>query len=529
MPRILSFSFIRNVAGRLLNVKSARGVSFTLSMVALSSKPLGYLRMLITAWAFGTSPGMDAFHLASGIISLFAGTISGAMDSAILPELEFMRKEDGGIENCRTMTAFIAWVLMFLTVLLSAAMIIAPGVMIRFFAGGFDAERIRMGAVMLWWLLPFTAVTMLRPLLEVWGIFTERYTVSGVSSVFFNFVAIPLLVILIPIIGVYSVAASISAGNTVTFVIFLIVLRGVPLRFNFRKLPFDRIKNVAKNTSFLLVLTAAGTLFVIVDRYFASRLPSGSVAAISYAYTIIGIISLAATTPTNFFLARIARAAAESRKNATDMALQAMSILIAYFLPVSLLLAASARPIVTMIYGWGNFDAKSVAMTSVCITAYSFGIIFSLASSILGRYAQSVRRLGAIVALTYLMVAVNALLDYIMINYWGLFGLALATSISQFIGFTLSYMVMIDRNIPEFFMNIRFFPQLAAASACAGIVTLGGALGLFAQLSLAVIFGFLYFFLSERIGLMSGVPEHWRPSHLALYFCNGISSLLKTK
>ena len=498
-------------------------------MIALSSKPLGYLRMLITAWAFGTSPGMDAFHLASGIIALFAGTISGAMDSAILPELEFMRKEDGGTENCRTLTAFVAWVLILLTLLLSAAMIIAPGVLIRFFAGGFDAERIRMGAVMLWWLLPFTAITMLRPLLEVWGIFTERYTVSGVTSLSFNFIAIPALLILMPLIGVYSVAASLSVGNIVTFLTFFIVLRGVPLKFKFGRLPFERIKNVAKNTSFLLVLTAAGTLFMIVDRYFASRLPSGSVAAISYAYTIIGIISLAATTPTNFFLARISRAAAESHRDAKDMAIQAMSIIIAYFLPVSLLLAAAGRPIVTVIYGWGNFDARSVEMTSVCISAYSLGIIFSLSSSILGRYAQSVRRLKDIVALTYFMIAVNALLDYIMMIPWGLLGLALATSITQFIGFALTYMIMIDRDVTAFFKNIRFFRQLTAVSACAGIVILGGELGLFVQLSLAIIFGGLYFFLSERVGLMSGVPEHWRPSRLALYFIQGISSLLKTK
>ena len=510
-------------------MKSARGVSFTLSLVLLSSKPLGYLRMLITAWAFGTSPGMDAFHLASGIISLFAGTISGAMDSAILPELEFMRKEENGDENCRSLVAFVAWVLMFLTALLCTAIIIAPGVLIRFFAGGFDAERIRMGALMLWWLMPFTIVTMLKPLLEVWSIFTERYTVSAVTSLFFNFVAIPSLLLLIPIIGVYSVAASLGLGHMAVFIIFICVLGGLPLRFKYSSLPFSHILNVTKNTGFLLILTAAGTLFVIVDRYFASRLPGGSVAAISYASTIIGMTTLAAATPTNFFLAKIARAATESASGAKDMALQAMSILIAYFLPVSLLLAASARPIVTLIYGWGNFDAHSVEMTSVCVSAYSLGIIFSLASGILGRYAQASRRLSTIVAMTYVMVALNALLDYIMINFWGLFGLALATSITQMIGFVLSYVVMIGWDVFGFLKKIRFFHQLAAVFVCSAVVILWGELGLIAQLLSAVILGAAYLFLSERAGLLSGVPEHWRPSHLAFYLFNGINSLLRNK
>ncbi len=165
---------------RILNVKSARGVSFTLSIVAMASKPMGYVRMLITAWAFGTSPGMDAFHLASGIVALFAGCIGTAMQSAVLPEIERLRATAADDDVCRSVYAVVVWVVLFVSALMCAAFAIAPGVLVRFFAGGFDAERIRMGAIMLWWLFPFAVVTIFRPLLEIWAMF--RVTRSPPSA-----------------------------------------------------------------------------------------------------------------------------------------------------------------------------------------------------------------------------------------------------------------------------------------------------------------------------------------------------------
>ena len=142
--------------------------------------------MLVTAWAFGTSSEMDAFHLANGVILLFAGTMGSAMDNALLPELERLRKEENGERGGRALAAFVAWCLVLATVLFCAALVVAPGVIIRFFARSFDAERIRMGAIMLWWSIPFAAATMLKPLLDVWALFTERYTLSSLCGTLFK-------------------------------------------------------------------------------------------------------------------------------------------------------------------------------------------------------------------------------------------------------------------------------------------------------------------------------------------------------
>ena len=517
---------IRKLISRLLSVKSARGVSFTLSIVSMSSKPLGYLRMLVTAWAFGTSPGMDSFHLASSIIALFAGSIGSAMESAVLPELVRLR-ERGEDVSCRSVFAVIAWGVFFLASLLCVALIIAPGVLIRFFASGFDSERIRMGAVMLWWLLPFAVVTMTKPLLTVWAMLEEKYTLSCITASVFNFVAIPALLLGIPLIGVYSVALSMSAGHAVTFILLLFGLRGIPLIWRKDTILWSSLRTIAQNSCLTLIIVGATTIFMIVDRYFASRLPSGSVAAISYGGSVMGIITTTAVTPLVFFLARVSKSVAVDEAEARATVRQTIALMMAYFIPVSLFTAATARSIISIVYGWGNFSTDSVFMTATAFSAYSCGIVFALCLTVLYRYAQARQKLGVIVILTYVLILTNAVLDWAMVGRWGIGGLALATSITQVIGFVMYYCAIIGGSLPRFLLEIHFFQQAVFAGVFAWVAWQCEGLGSIWQLTIAACLAFANLFLADRLGLFRGVPEHWRPVRLAAYLFSNLRLFVK--
>lgn len=522
------FGFIGGVIRRILAVKSARGVSLSLSLIALSSKPLGYLRTLIIAWAFGTSAGMDAFYLANGIVGFTAASVASAMESAVLPELARLRGEEGGIESCESVFACISWFLIGFAALFIGVMLLAPDLLIRLFAGGFDSERARMGTIMLWWLIPFSLATLFRSALTTWALFTERYTISAVSAMVFNLIAIPVLLILAPLVGSYAVAGCISLGHTVTFLLFFFALRGVPLRVRRKNLSMRSLKRIGVNSLFSLALISALGLFFIVDRYFASLLPVGSVASISYATQMISIISLAAITPLSFFLAKASGLVAENPDEASRFVKRALSIAFAFFMPTGFFVAAAAKPIVSLTLGWGKFGADSVSMTSVCLAAYSIGMIFSIAGTILYRYAQASQRLCVIVSLTFLMVVTNGFLDWLFVARWGLLGLACATSLVQFLSFFLYFMVLLPDSIICFLRDIRFFPQLVLVSLCSGAAWLCGEFGIAAQLSAAAFLGIFYFMAAERMGFLRGVPENWLPSNLVSYFISIVRSLSKS-
>lgn len=510
-------------------MKSSRGVSFTLSFLSVLSKPFGYLRILIIAWLFGASAIMDAFQLALGVISLFAGSIGGSMQSAVLPELERVRKETGSAGKCRSLLAFSAWCAILMTAILCAALFIAPGVMIRAFAGGFDAERIRYGAYMIWWLSPYAVVTMIAPIVAVWALFTERYVASAVSSLPYNFILIPLLLLSAPLIGEYAMGLSQSAASVILLVITVIVIRGFPMRFKFSGLPLASLRRIGANTLLVLAMTATSMVYVVVDRYFASLLPVGAVSSISYGNMLTTAFTSLAAAPFGFFFARISRLVNEDREEAVSAVKQTLAIVSAYILPAGILSSAAARPLVSLFLGWGNFGEEAVTMTSMSLTGYNISMAFSFFGMALGNYAQATQRLVRLLPLSYVMIGTNALLDWLMVRPLGVFGLALATSLTTALSFTATYLILIDRSIIRFLAQIRFFAQLAVLAPCGLAVYFSEPLGTAAQLVLLAAISVIYFIAGERLGLMASVPEHWRPGALFNYVRNAGGGLLKKR
>ncbi|MDR3354902.1 MAG: polysaccharide biosynthesis C-terminal domain-containing protein [Synergistaceae bacterium] len=518
-------SFIFKTFRRLTAVKSARGVSFMLTVLPFISKPLGYFRTLIIAWIFGTSAGMDSFHLANSIISLFAGSIGSAMQGAVLPELVRMRSETGSDECSRSLIALSAWVVSALTALFCAALLIAPGVLIKVFAGGFDSERIRMGALMLWWLIPIAVVVMCKPVADIWALFTERYTLSSICTLPFNFIAIPALLISIPLIGVYSVAFSMSVSHVILFALFLWVMHGVPFRFRRDRLPLPSLLRIGKGILFIATFLAAGAFFMVVDRYFASRLPGGSVAAISYGAVIIGVITLFSDSSMVFFLTKLSGAVAAGEDESVRITKTALAISFAYFIPVSLFISSAARPIVSLLYGWGNFGSGSIDMTVTAVSTYCLGVMFSIPSGVLGRYAQAIQRVETTVVLTFPLIALNWFLDWLLVDRWGIFGLALATSFTQIMGFVLYYAALIGiRGLPSFMIRSGFFQQVLLSAAFAAASLWSGSFGLAVHSISALIIAPIYFWAAERLGIMPCVPEHWRPMKLASFLLRSAKS-----
>jgi putative peptidoglycan lipid II flippase len=278
----------------------------------------------------------------------------------------------------------------------------------------------------------------------------------------------------------------------------------------------------------MTVILAAGTLFTIIDRHFASGLPTGSVAAISYAAIVTGFVMTFANTPMAYFLSIVSKSAATDKGESLATIKNAIALAMAYFIPVSAFMASAARPIVSVIFGWGTFDDVSVSTTSVCLAAYSVGFAFSMASSLMYRYAMALRKLKATAMLSYAFVTLNALLDWAFVDRWGLLGLTAATSLTQIIGFALYYLVILNDSLCGFLTGTRFFAQFAMSGILAFFASLAAPYGTACQIASSGAMFLVYMLLAERFGLMQGVSPGWRPRQLARFALSAARSYLKS-
>ena len=261
---------------------SSRGAVSIVVSVSFLGKIFGYVRVVLIAYFFGASAGVDAFYVAWGAVVFLTTLARSTIDMSLLPELSRMDEEKMG--SGRLLVAVMWWSVVAFSLIGSMVVIIAPGVIIRFFAFGFDAERIRTGAMMILCLIPFGIAAFLRSLVDAWQLYCGRFIVPGITEALFNIITIPVFGIGVYFGGIFSLPISMSIGNVSLLLFSLLIARDFP--FLSSSIPWKNIRIIARSALASLFVIGISGLYQITDRFFASSLENGSVSFLSYSETI---------------------------------------------------------------------------------------------------------------------------------------------------------------------------------------------------------------------------------------------------
>ena len=207
------------------------------------------------------------------------------------------------------------------------------------------------------------------------------------------------------------------------------------------------------------------------DLFFASYIP-GTAAALNYANLLVqmplGILSNTILVPLLPVLARLAEPA--SWPEFKDRIRQGLVLTAVVMLPLGALMMALAFPIVRIVYERFAFDQAASQVVASLLIAYGTGMFFYLARDVLVRVFYA---LGDGTTPFYVStgnIALNALLDYILIKIFGAPGIVLAT-----VGVNISSMVLLlwclNRKLNGLPLRDWLWPilGLAAGSIIAGL------------------------------------------------------------
>lgn len=184
----------------------------------------------------------------------------------------------------------------------------------------------------------------------------------------------------------------------------------------------------------LVVLSAAMTVNVTVERALAARLPEGSLAALTYAYRMLHFpLALFMTNASTMLLPALAGHAVRGDARAVDALTQrALRIAIVFVVPLAGLALALAEPLTRVVLERGAFTVASTAITATAVVWYAPGIVALALVQILLRAYQASHALWRLAWTTGAGIAVNILLMVTLTALVGFPGLPLASSLSAF-------------------------------------------------------------------------------------------------
>ena len=290
----------------------------------------------------------------------------------------------------------------------------------------------------------------------------KRFGASGWTGAVYNAIA---MLVAVPMWAASHNAVSFAYGISVgaffgSFLLPLWALRSGPRaqkpRFSFR---ID-LQNIAVRRFFrLAVPIMIGVSFPVVDvwvvQFFTSDMKAGAFSHINNANRLMiaaqGLLGQAAAVAAFPFLA--GTVAQGDFRAFAEFLRSGLRRLLFITLPLSVLLILWAEPIVSLLFGWGNFNRPyKIQETAQCFALFCVGLFAWGAQALVARgfYALGDTRTPTIYGsiLTLLYIALCAVLKQMG---FGVAGLALATSIGaagQFVG--LLVLLELRLNRPRF-------------------------------------------------------------------------------
>ena len=420
--------------------RSLANIAGIVTIATLISKVFGLVRQQAIAAAFGVGPAVDAFSYAyviPGFLLILLGGINGPFHSAMVSVLSKRDREDAEV-LVETITTLVGGALLIVSILI----FLFADPLLHLFAPGLSAET---RAIAVQQLRVMSPMAMFAGLIGI-GFGTlnsaDQYWLPSISPLLSSSVVLIGLGILgfilgdnitdpkYAMLGGIILAASTLGGAALQWLaqipaLWRSGLGRLRLRFNIHDPGIQEVLKVMGPATF-----ASGMMQINVytDLWFASNMPEAA-AALNYAnllvQTPLGIISSGILVPLLPVFSRLADP--QDWPELKDRIRQGLFLTALTMLPLGALMITLAFPIVRVIYERFAFDQAASALVASVLIAYGIGMFVYLGRDVLVRVFYGLGDADIPFRISVVNIFLNAVLDFILIKFFGIPGLVLAT------------------------------------------------------------------------------------------------------
>ena len=425
----------------------------SLVMIAalVASRVLGWLRLSVVGATFGLTAEYDAFQAAFKIPdALFNLLVAGALSSAFIPVFAGYLAKEREKEAWHVASSVMNVLVLALMALSALMWIAAPWLVPAIVAPGFERNPEQLELA-----IELTRVMLLSPIFMglsslVTGVLQSyrQFLAGAIAPLVYNGVQILFAIFAAPFLGIHALALGVVAGAAM---MFLVQVPELTFRRTKYELAFD-LGHPGVREVFLLagprtLSLGAVQLVFFVDTYLASTMPTGSLVALNYAFQLmllpLGVFSIAISAAVFPALAHYASLGQATRMR--QALHQAIRWILFLTLPTAILMVVLRRPIVNLLFQYGEFGPEARELVQACFLFYAVGLTGHALVQILARAYFASRDTTTPVALTLISIGVNVVLAVVLGPRFGINGLALANSVATLVEATLLLALLAPR------------------------------------------------------------------------------------
>jgi putative peptidoglycan lipid II flippase len=452
------------------------GAALLITGLTLASRVLGLGREVVIAHAFGASAPVDAYLVAFFLPNALQTVFGMALITVAIPLFAGYRARDAVDEAWRFFTTVQTLVVIFTGLVVVVGLVEAPQ-LVRLIAPGMAPATQALAVQMSYVLLPSSVFLALACLYTGLLNANHIFGVPAANGVIQNTTIIVTVLALAGPWGIHALAAGMALSAVLIAGVEGAVVRKVGLSFRPRlDVGHPGVREMARLVWPVMLGASVGQIYLLIDRFLASGLAAGSIAALNYAQKVAflgqGLFAYALSTavfPTLSDRAAGAGAAALARPLG-----RVLRFALVLGVPSALGLVVLSRPVVELLFLRGAFDLRAAEVTAGALACFAPALIGYSVNPLLTQSFYALKDTRTPVLLATASIGVKLAASLLLMPRLEAAGLALADTIaSGFLG--LGLVLVLLRRIPGlagelpagFFLRVG----LGATAVCAAVLT----------------------------------------------------------
>jgi putative peptidoglycan lipid II flippase len=418
------------------------------SLLTLASRITGLVRELLIAAFFGASATTDAFNVAFRIPNLLRRLFAeGAFSQAFVPILAESRAKNGDQATHDLVNAVATVLFGVLSIVCVLGVVGAPFVVWAMASGlkesgGFDAA-----VVMTRWMFPYigfmSLVALSAGILNTWG----RFAVPAVTPVLLNLSVIGAAVFVSPLFKshgiepVFALAVGVMIGGALQLGVQIPALLkigmaprvGLTLSAWRKARAHPGVGRILRQMAPAVLGVSVAQVSLLVNTQIASHLGAGSVSWLTYADRLMEFpTAMLGVALGVVLLPQLSRAQASGDvKQFSSLLDWGLRLVLLLALPSAVALLVFSKPLVAVLYHYGQFSPNDVKQTVLALSCYGVGLLGLIGVKVLAPGFYATQDIKTPVRIGIAVLVITQIFNVIFVPYLGHAGLALSIGLGS--------------------------------------------------------------------------------------------------
>ena len=386
---------------------------------------------IVVAAFYGRSDAMDAFLVAFLIPNLLINLIAESMNQALIPTLIRVRLHQGHESAQRLLSSATLTMCLMLT---GAAAAMAAGARLFFplLASNFSPNKLDLAIRLFYLLLPCVILGGIASNCTAVLNTVDRFAWPALTPLVISASIVAGTLAWHRSVGIWALAFATVAGMALQAALLTTGLRSYGYRLRLQWLADnDDAREVTRQLGPMILSSLVASAGLLVDQAMAAMLPAGSVSALVFAGRFVSVaVTLLAGSISSAVAPHFSELVASRDWNACRASLRTWTLRTTLIsTAIAVVLIVGAHPLVRLTLQRGAFAARDTSVVAPVLAMYAIQIPFFAVSRVFYRFIVAMRRTDLIFYCGAVNLALDVVLNLVLMRNMGVAGIALSTSL----------------------------------------------------------------------------------------------------